>query len=117
MNDALSPSHPTSRTITAIVLILLVGAGLRLYRLPELPVGLHYDEAANGILANEIAQGDKTPIFIPSYTGKETLFFYWAALWIRLLGRTTLALRLSAALIGLGTVAATIWATQELLHG
>ena len=117
MNDALVPSHRTSRTITAALLILLVAAGLRLYRLPELPVGLHYDEAANGILANEIAQGGKTPIFISSYTGKETLFFYWAALWIRLLGRTTLALRLSAALIGLVTVAATIWATRELLHG
>jgi hypothetical protein len=117
MNDALTPSHPTSRTITAALLILLVAAGLRLYRLPELPVGLHYDEAANGILADEIAQGNKTPIFISSYTGKETLFFYWTALWIRLLGRTTLALRLSAALIGLATIAATIWAIRELLAG
>ncbi len=100
-----------------LLLVLFVAAGLRLYRLPELPLGLHYDEAANGILAAEIAHGDKTPIFISSYTGKEVLFFYWTALWMKLLGATPLALRLSAALVGIMTVAATIWATRELLHG
>jgi len=101
----------------ALLLVLLVAAGLRLYRLPELPVGLHYDEAANGILAGEIARGTRTPVFIPSYTGKEVLFFYWAGLWMRLLGVTPLALRLSAATAGLATVAATVWAVRELLHG
>lgn len=101
---------------TTFLLVLLVAAGLRLYRLPELPLGLHYDEAANGILASEIAQGVKFPAFIPSYTGKEVLFFYWAALWIKLLGATPLALRISAVLAGLATVAATVWAVRELLH-
>jgi len=100
-----------------MILVLLVAAGLRLYRLPELPLGLHYDEAANGILAGEIARGVSAPIFISSYTGKEVLFFYWAALWMKLLGVTPLALRLSAALAGLTTVAATAWAVRELLHG
>jgi len=101
----------------ALLSILLVAAGLRLYRLPELPLGLHYDEAANGILASEIARGLKTPVFIPSYTGKEVLFFYWAALWMKLFGVTRLALRLSAALMGLATVATAVWAVHELLHG
>ena len=101
--------------LTALAVILLVGAGLRLYRLPELPVGLHYDEAANGILAGEIARGLKAPIFIPSYTGKEVAFFYWVALWMRLLGVSTLALRLSAALVGIVTIAAAAWAVRELL--
>jgi 4-amino-4-deoxy-L-arabinose transferase-like glycosyltransferase len=99
-----------------LLFILLVAAGLRLYRLPDLPLGLHYDEAANGILAGEIARGAKHPVFIPSYTGKEVLFFYWTALWMRLLGVTPLALRLSAALAGLATVAVTYWAVRELLY-
>jgi 4-amino-4-deoxy-L-arabinose transferase-like glycosyltransferase len=102
---------------TTLLLILLVAAGLRLYRLPELPLGLHYDEAANGILAGEIARSIKTPIFIPSYTGKEVLFFYWTALWMKLLGVAPLALRLSAVLAGVATVAATVWAVREMLHG
>ena len=115
----LAASYPTPRWpfAVALLLTLLIAAGLRLYRLPELPLGLHYDEAANGILASEIAHGTKFPVFIPSYTGKEVLFFYWAALWMKLLGVTPLALRLSAALAGLATVAATVWAVRELLHG
>jgi len=102
--------------IAALLLILFVAAGLRFYRLPELPLGLHYDEAANGILASEIARGTKPPVFISSYTGKEALFFYWTALWMRVFGATRLALRLSAALVGLATVAATVWAVRELLY-
>jgi hypothetical protein len=117
----MSDTYPTGRQtwayITMLLLVLLVAAGLRLYRLPELPLGLHYDEAANGILAGEIARGVKTPVFIPSYTGKEVLFFYWAALWMKLLGAMPLALRLSAALIGIATIGATTWAVRELLHG
>jgi hypothetical protein len=102
--------------VAALVIVLAVAAGLRFYHLPGRPVGLHYDEAANGILAGEIASGLKTPIFIPSYTGKEVLFFYWTALWMRLFGITPLALRLAAASIGVATVAATAWAVGELLH-
>jgi 4-amino-4-deoxy-L-arabinose transferase-like glycosyltransferase len=115
--DETTRSTPRWFLTVALSLVLLVAAGLRLYRLPELPLGLHYDEAANGILAGEIARGFKLPVFIPSYTGKEVLFFYWTALWMKLLGETSLALRLSAALAGLATVAATFWAVRELLHG
>ena len=50
--------------VVALLLILLVAAGLRLYRLPDLPLGLHYDEAANVILAGEIARGLNLPVFI-----------------------------------------------------
>ena len=117
MKNALLTGHWASRHAIALLLVLLVAAGLRLARLPELPLGLHYDEAANGVLASEIARGINAPVFISSYTGKEVLFFYWAALWMRLLGITPLALRLSAALMGLATVGATVWAVCELLHG
>jgi len=102
--------------IGAFLIVIIVAAGLRFYRLPELPVGLHYDEAANGILAGEIAQGLARPIFIPAYTGKEVAFFYWTALCMRLLGVTPLALRLGAALIGIATVVATVWMVYELLY-
>ncbi len=114
--DNARPSPRNWPFIAAMLLVLLVATGLRLYRLPDLPLGLHYDEAANGILAGEIAGGVKTPIFIPSYTGKEVLFFYWTALWMKLLGMTPLALRLSAALAGVATVAATAWMVYEVLH-
>ena len=111
-------SNATNRWMfwVTFLAVCLVAAGLRFYRLSELPLGLHYDEAANGILAGEIARGLKAPIFISAYTGKEVLFFYWTALWMRLLGATPLALRLGAASIGVATVMATVWMAYELLY-
>lgn len=100
-------------------LVLLCAALLRLLWLPELPVGLHYDEAANGILAQEIARGASWPIFISAYTGKEVLFFYLGALWFRLMGAAPWVLRLNGAVIGILSVAATgaaaraLWRTES----
>ena len=68
--------------VYCMVVILLIAAGLRLWALSELPLGLHYDEAANLILTQQIAQGSSRPIFIRAYTGKEVLFFYAAAPWV-----------------------------------
>ncbi|MCA9966095.1 MAG: glycosyltransferase family 39 protein [Anaerolineales bacterium] len=100
-----------------LVLTLLVTAVLRLPHLTTTPPGLHYDEAANAILASEIGWQGERPIFIPSYTGKEVLFFYLAGGLMRLIGSTVLALRLTAAFVGLLTVAATYWLGRELRLG
>jgi hypothetical protein len=102
--------------LAALLLALIVAAALRLARLPELPLGVHYDEAANGILAAEIARGLRQPVFISSYTGKEVLFFYWAAAWMQVLGQGVLALRLTAAVAGICTVGAGAWSAYELFH-
>lgn len=111
-------SRPLPHWIFLILLlaVLFVATGLRLYQLPERPLGLHYDEAANGILAGEIARDLKRPVFIASYTGKEVLFFYWAALWMKIVGISPLALRAAAASIGVATVGATVWAVYELVR-
>jgi hypothetical protein len=113
MTNNRSPRWPLA---VALVLICAAAASLRLIGLPSLPLGLHYDEAANGILAAEIARGAEQPIFIASYTGKEVLFFYWAAAWMRALGESTLALRLTSAVAGLCTVGAAAWSTYELFR-
>ncbi|HLF29392.1 MAG TPA: glycosyltransferase family 39 protein [Anaerolineae bacterium] len=96
--------------------ILLLAALLRLAQVGDLPPGLHYDEAADTIIAREIAEGRGAPIFVEAYTGKEVLFFYWAAAWMKLIGATPFAMRLAAALLGVLTVAATYWAVREMFH-
>jgi len=98
-----------------MVAILLAAAALRLGALPQLPVGLHYDEAANVILTRQIADGSYTPLFIRAYTGKEVLFFYLAAPWVRITDGAPWGLRLGAAMLGLLTVAVTAPATRALL--
>lgn len=94
--------------------ILLIATLLRLGALPDLPLGLHYDEAANAILTQEIATQDYRPVFIRAYTGKEVLFFYAAAPWVWLTGNAALGVRLGAAMLGILTVAATFSATRTL---
>jgi hypothetical protein len=111
-----SRSAPHWILLVALLAVVATAMALRLHRLPERPLGLHYDEAANGVLASEISRGLRSPVFIPSYTGKEVLFFYWTALWMKLFGVTPLALRLSAASIGVATILVTVWTIYELLH-
>ncbi|MGB1252475.1 MAG: ArnT family glycosyltransferase, partial [Candidatus Promineifilaceae bacterium] len=98
---------------TTLILLLLVATWLRVYRLVELPPGLHYDEAANGILASEIAFEGFRPIFITSYTGKEVLYFYLAGSLMRLIGDSVFALRLASAFTGLLTISASYWLATE----
>jgi hypothetical protein len=97
-----------------LIVTLLIAAFLRLWQLDTLPPGLHYDEAADTIIAQQIARGESAPIFVAAYTGKEVLFFYWAAAWMKLIGPTVFAMRLAAAMLGILTVAITYWAVREL---
>jgi 4-amino-4-deoxy-L-arabinose transferase-like glycosyltransferase len=101
--------------LSIMVLCLLLAAALRLPELASTPPGLHYDEAANGVLASEIGLRGERPVFIASYTGKEVLFFYLAAAVMQVAGDSVFALRLTAAFLGLLTVAATYWLGRMLL--
>ncbi len=107
-------SHSLPRFFWLLVLTLLVAAFLRLWQIGTLPPGLHYDEAADTIIAQQIARGESAPLFVEAYTGKEVAFFYWAALWMKLIGPAAFAMRLAAAMLGVLTVAVTYWAVREL---
>ncbi len=99
-----------------LTLTLLAGAFLRLWQLTDVPPGLHYDLAATALLGNQVAFEGYRPIFIQAFTGHEVLFYYWLALWFRLVGSSIFTLRLAAALLGLLTLAATFFAVREVLR-
>src|SRR5512138_3595101 len=96
-----------ARFFWLLIVTLLVAAFLRLWHIDTLPSGLHYDEAADTIIAQQIARGESAPVFVAAYTGKEVLFFYWAALWMKFIGPSAFAMRLAAAMLGVLTVAVT----------
>jgi hypothetical protein len=97
----------------AIALALTALAlSVRLYRLPEIPIGLYNDEAANGVDILDILNGQH-PIFFERNNGREPLFIYLQAIAVACLGATPFALRLTAAIIGAITVPAVYWMTRE----
>ncbi len=98
-----------------VLFALLGGAFLRFHKLGEVPPGLHYDFAANAIIANGIAFEGWREVFITAYTGKEVLFFYTAGLIFKFVGSSIFALQFTAALYGILGIAACYFAARQLL--
>lgn len=97
-----------------IILILLLAASLfiRVYRLGELPLGVWYDEADNGLWARQM---NKDPEFQPIYVGPANLPWHYLsliALSFRIFGDGIVAVRLVSALFG----TLTVWATYLLVR-
>ncbi len=93
----------------------LVGGGLRFYRLGEAPPGLYHDEAFNGLDALRILQGER-PLFFPANNGREPLFFYGVACALAALGRTPVAVRVTATVLGTLLVPATFFMAQAMFN-
>ncbi|MFO7678684.1 MAG: hypothetical protein R6X34_01410 [Chloroflexota bacterium] len=123
-----------------LLAILLLAAGLRLWRLDQLPPGFYHDEAYNGLDALSLVQGKtfpqfyegwelyaqdahgdnppaptRFPIFFEGNYGRELLHIYLMALSIWLLGPTPFAVRLVPALAGVLAVFTTYLAAKAVL--
>ena len=92
---------------------MAVGAGLRFYRVGELPPGLYRDEAYYGLDALGVLRGHPA-IFFAANNGREGLFMYLLAAGIAFLGRTPLALRIVSASVGTLTLIAIYAAGRNL---
>ena len=89
------------------VLLMLVAVFFCLWNLDEVPPGLNNDSAQNGLLALRIFQGQPyTPYMTGIGAGHESLFLYLMAGLFELVGPTVLAIKLTAAVVGLATVVA-----------
>ncbi|MEZ4593925.1 MAG: glycosyltransferase family 39 protein [Chloroflexota bacterium] len=82
---------------------------LRLYNLGSWPPGLYRDEAFNGLDALRVLEGHPA-IFFTANNGREPLYITLAALSVALFGRTVLAVRLVAAVVG----SLTTWLVYKL---
>ena len=102
-------------TGTVILALTLAGFALRFFRLSELPPGLHFDEAVNGINALLVLQG-KHSVFFPESTGREAMVVYLAALSVAQFGPTVLALRLPLAIASVSSVLAVFWLGRVLFE-
>ena len=99
-----------------VLAIFALGAFLRLYRLEQVPPGLHPDEAMNGINALEAWRSGRFEVFYPENDGREGLFINIQAVALGLIGRTEpWVLRLVSAVFGILTVVAMYYFSREFL--
>ena len=91
-------------TISLLLLILALTLFLRVYRLTDVPSGLHGDEAVFGIDARRILHEGYIGPFSPLALGQPTGPMYLAALSVWRFGNTIFAVRLVSALMGTLTV-------------
>ena len=94
----------------ALIGVVLIAAGLRVWHITQLPPGYWYDEAHKSLVAVQIARGQQFPIYVTDYQGIEAGYFWLLAGWFRLFGPSFYGTRYLAALIGTLTVPLTYWA-------
>ena len=97
----------------ALFMVVILAAVLRFWQLGEMPPGLYRDEAFNGLDALDVLDGQHA-IFFPANNGREPAYIYLTTLFVGLFGRTALAVRLGAAVVGTLTTLlvyklATVW--------
>jgi 4-amino-4-deoxy-L-arabinose transferase-like glycosyltransferase len=97
-----------------VCIVTILAAVLRLYALEHLPPGLYHDEAYNGLDALGVLAGQR-PVFFEANNGREPLFIYLVALSVSMLGRSPLAVRLAAALLGTLSIPAAYLMTRQML--
>lgn len=93
------------KELAILVVLILIGALLRFYALDQYPPGLYRDEAYNGLDALGVLQGERS-VFFEANNGREPLFIYFLAASVELFGRTSLAIRIVAAILGTLTIVA-----------
>jgi 4-amino-4-deoxy-L-arabinose transferase-like glycosyltransferase len=110
---------PVSRSslikVIPVAAIFVLAAFLRLYRLPEVPPGLHPDEAMNGINGLEAWRTGHFQVFYPENGGREGLFINVQSLVLGLVGHNEpWVLRLVSAVFGTLTVIAFYFFCREV---
>lgn len=80
--------------------IILLAVAFRFYQLNTLPPGLHPDEAANGLDIFRILENQDFRVIYNTNGPRESLFFFFQAIFVKILGNTILALRMAPAIFG-----------------
>ena len=98
-----------------VIVLLLMGAGVRFVGYGQLPPGLYHDEALNGLDALGVREGE-FPLYFKANNGREPMFIYLVALSVGIFGRSPIAVRLPSFFTGFLTLAATYNLTRVLYN-
>jgi hypothetical protein len=103
------------RWLVALGVIVGAGALMRLAALDQVPSGLHYDEAFNGLDAVALSRVPLAdwPLFLTGNFGREPLFVYLLALLHRMMDPSIVTLRLVPAVLAALWTPAMAWLAWE----
>jgi 4-amino-4-deoxy-L-arabinose transferase-like glycosyltransferase len=105
-----------TRNGIGLVLVVLLAAMLRYYRLDSLPPGLWFDEAWVSLQARDLLSQPVWPVyFAAGFGGIHPAIVYWTALFRWLSGQHPLAIRYAVATAGIISVAFTYFSLQAIL--
>jgi 4-amino-4-deoxy-L-arabinose transferase-like glycosyltransferase len=90
--------------VTVLALITLAACLLRLVDVEHIPFVLSGDEASMGLEAVDVLRGGRTNPFVTGWFSNPTLYFFFQAAFIKVLGQTVTAIRLSSVLVSSATV-------------
>jgi len=96
----------------AFMVVILLAALFRFYALDSVPPGLHYDEAIDAHLAQDIRAGARPVFFIQGW-GREPLYHYLVA-FVMNWASPAMALRVTSATLGTLFVALAFWLLRNL---
>jgi hypothetical protein len=91
--------HTARWEIALVAAIVLLAALMCVWRIGELPPGLHVDEAFNILDARSVIAGDR-PVFLQENAGREVLYTYMQAPLLAWLGESAGVARLASAIAG-----------------
>lgn len=89
-----------------VIALLLIGAGLRLWDIPNAPPGLYNDEAQHGLDALQVLEEGTHPLYFSTNNGREPIYIYLVTACVAILGRSPIAIRLPSFFMGFLTLAA-----------
>lgn len=101
-----------SWTTCSLILALLLGVFLRLYRLAEHPADLGWDAPYNYTDGQRVLRGEHL-IFFPDNYGREGMFFYLIAAVAQFIPLSPYSIRITSAMAGLVTIPALYLLARE----
>jgi len=90
--------------IAIVVGLGALAASVRLPLLPNIPDGLHGDEAWTGFDAARVLEEGWIGPYVPSALGQAAGPIYWAAPFVAVFGETVFSIRFAMAVLGIATV-------------
>lgn len=105
-----------------LLLIFSIGVAFRFYRIGEVPVGFHRDEAFLGYNAYSILKtakdmnGNFLPLHLESFLYSPAGYFYLSIPFIKLFDLNALSVRFASALFGSLTILTTYFLAKQLFH-